>query len=601
MSKRLISPLRAALRLGLTLALLALPFELASGLAVGPLTFTNVELLLLGTLGLWLALLAAERRAPHVPQWLVIGSAAFVGALLLSALLAPAERAGALKFALRQAQGALLALCVADSLGQRRGDEARRPAALLAWPMLAGAGLSAAFGLAELSEAPAVMAALAPFKTETSYMGGLLRLSASFSYANTAAQFYEALLPLAVLLAAGTLARELPQREQRGLTMRLLALALPALLLLATLYTYSRAALAVSSLLLLATPLAAWWSLGRATGVRTSAISAGLAAVGLALVVASPTFRVRIAAPDVSNWYSARYTSSQVAPMAPNELRSVPITVRNDGRIRWEPGGLRPVRLSYHWLDATGRIVRFEGRRTQLPHPVEPGASVTLQASVQAPSAAGRYVLVWDMLREQIGRGWFSQMGVPPARVPVEVGGAPAPNTPPPPPDGPASAATIAPQPAPPGRSALWGVALELWRERPLLGIGPDVFRQIYGERLGLARFDRRVHTNNLYLELLTGAGVLGLGVFLALAGACLWRGTRSLLVPPAHPQVLGAADRHLLLGALLGVGAVLIHGLLDVFLAFTPTYALFWLLVGAVAGLAPSRAIDSTITLRRF
>ena len=592
------------------LALATLPFELAVGVSVGPLTLTNVELLISGALGLWLALLATERRAPAVPRWLAGCAAALVGSLLLSAALAADERSGAIRFALRQGQGALLALCIADTL--RRSGGASR----LAGALLAGAGLSAALGLVELSEAPAALALLAPFKSESTYMGGLIRLSATFSYANTAAQYYEALLPLSVLLLiagdraqgigdrGAQLGRRSPQvnheahevHEGRAAAVsaswpswpswfkpsghfHLSVLVLGALLVLATLFTYSRAALLVTALLLLLLPVAAGLSWGRAALGRIGLACVGLLAVIVGVAAVSPTFRLRVSEPEVANWYSARYQPAPLAALAPNELRPVPITLRNSGRIAWDHAGTRPVRLAYHWIDATtGQIVRFEGRRTPLPHTIQPGATVALTATVQAPERPGRYILAWDMLREYIGRGWFSQMGVPPAHVAVVVGGVPSPGVKPPPSERPAALSSIMAQPGPPGRRALWGVALELWRERPLLGIGPDVFRHIYGPRLGLTLFDSRVHTNNLYLELLTGAGVLGLGAFLALIGCCLWAGWRALTVhrPPSL----------VLLGALLGIVAFLAHGMLDVFLAFTPTYALLWSLIGIVAGL---------------
>ncbi len=623
------------------LALATLPFELAAGVSVGPLTLTNVELLISGALGLWLALLAAERRAPAVPRWLAGCAAVLVSMLLLSAALAADERSGAIRFALRQGQGALLALCIADTL--RRSGGAGR----LAGALLAGAGLSAALGLVELSEAPAALALLAPFKSESTYMGGLIRLSATFSYANTAAQYYEALLPLSVLLliagdrGQGTgdrgaqLGRRSPQvnheahevHEGRAAAVsaswpswfkpsghfHLSVLVLGALLVLATLFTYSRAALLVTALLLLLLPVAAGLSWGRAALGRIGLACLGLLAVIVGVAAASPTFRLRVSEPEVANWYSARYQPAPLATLAPNELRPVPITLRNSGRIAWDHAGTRPVRLAYHWIDATtGQIVRFEGRRTPLPHTIQPGAAVALIATVQAPERPGRYILAWDMLREYIGRGWFSQMGVPPARVAVVVGGVPSPGVKPPPSERPAALSSIMAQPGPPGRRALWGVALELWRERPLLGIGPDVFRHIYGPRLGLTLFDSRVHTNNLYLELLTGAGVLGLGAFLALIACCLWAGWRALTddrrptTDDSPPETKGAVSRieawsstvhrppsivhrpssTVLLGALLGIVAFLAHGMLDVFLAFTPTYALLWSLIGIVAGL---------------
>lgn len=562
--------LRAAPGLALPLALACLPFELAGGLGLGPLTLTNVELLILLVLGLWAAALLVERRRPRFPAWLILGAVVLLIALALGAAFALEQRAGAFKFSLRQACGAALACCLADSLRARPGLAARCALALVA-----GGGLSAALGLWEMSETPLALSALAPFKTESSFVGGLLRLSGTLSYANTAAMYYEALLPLALLAAlAGFLAG--------GRRLALGWLLLAAALLLAALLTYSRTALAVCALLLIATPALAWIGLGRRIGRLAGSACAGLACAGIGLAILDPTVGLRLIEPDVARWYGATYNSEQPPALAPNQLTTVRVELRNSGRVAWEPDGPRPVRLSYHWLDAdSGRVVRFEGRRTELPRRVLPGETITVMAALQAPPQPGRYVLAWDMLREYIGRGWFSQMGIAPARLELEVAGPAAPSAPPPA-DPPGAPRVVAEAPGPPGRRELWGLALTLWSEHPLLGVGPDVFRHIYGPRLGLEPFDDRVHTNNLYLELLLGAGPIALLAFLGLAGAAMWVGWRSL--------GRGAAD-WVLLGALLGLLAFLAHGLLDVFLAFTPTYALMWALFGIVAGLSGREA----------
>lgn len=684
----MIANLRRAQGWVLAFALVSLPFELVRGVPVGPITLTNVELLLLVTAALWLVGCVIERRLPAVPIWLLLGGGALVGALLISAAMAPAWRAEALKFAMRQGQGLLLACCMADLLrregeigrqkakgkrqkvepGPSTTDAAPQPSAApprstlawrLGWALLAGAALSALLGLWEMSESPVALALLAPFKTESTFVGGLLRLSATFSYANTAAQYFEALLPLAILLPISIAHRESgpKTKDQRPTTPRRWssvfgawpkphqiapALLLPGLLLLATLFTYSRAALLVCVALLALTPLAAWWltspspvarrpssrgphfktplevgpktadqgpntrrwslALGRWSEPVTNFRSGGLAATdlqpvalislalaaligGVALI--SPEFRLRLVEPEVARWFGARYEAGRLGTLAPNAVYTVPVTVENSGRIAWDPEGLRPVRLSYHWLDAeTRQVVRFNGRRTVLPRPIAPGEQATLQATVQAPDRPGRYLLVWDMLREYIGRGWFSQMGIAPAEVPVEVAGAPPPSAPPPPAaEPPTMPRTLGAQPGPPPRRALWGVALALWAERPLLGVGPDVFRHIYGPRLGMELWDDRVHTNNLYLELLAGAGLLGLGAFGGLVIGAGW----AMQKARGQGQAVGQpfAERWLLLGAALGLAAALIHGALDVFLAFTATYALLWALVGIVAGLS--------------
>jgi O-Antigen ligase len=620
---RLRGALALAVRWGLLVSLAMLPFELIGGLGLPGLTLTNVELAVGLTLLAWLALLAHERRGPAAPVALLLSAGLLVLALLASALLAADERGGALKFALRQAQGALFAICIADRLRIEGAGLVPR----LALALLAGGGLSALLGLAEMGEWPPMLALLGLFKEQRALVGGFLRLSGTFTYANTAAMYFEALLPLALLAALAPLAKVKDKRQkvkeagaslallakvkgkrqkvkEAGASLALLAKVkgkrqkvkeagafyllpftfyleklafylLPSVLLLGIILTYSRAALVTSGLLLLLAPLVAWRTGGARAGRTMLWACGGLLALGLGLFAAVPALRLRLSEPDVARWYSAAYRAEPLGPLAPRALVSVPITVENRGLATWSHNGARPFRLSYHWLASDQRMVRFEGRRTALPQAVAPGEQITLMAVVQAPDAPGDYLLAWDMVRENMGGGWFSQFGTPPARVAVAVRGQAAPAAAAAPPaEPPSTPRTLASIPPPPDRRALWAAAIELWRERPLLGIGPDVFRHIYGPRIGLASFDDRVHTNNLYLELLTGAGLLGLASFGLLIGQALWRGIWALWQGRAH--LLSAA-------AVLGLAAFLIHGMLDVFLAFTPTYLLLWCYVGVI------------------
>ncbi len=59
-----------------------------------------------------------------------------------------------------------------------------------------------------------------------------------------------------------------------------------------------------------------------------------------------------------------------------------------------------------------------------------------------------------------------------------------------------------------------------MFAAHPLAGVGPDNFRLAYGGYLGLASTDERTHSNNMYLEMLAGGGLLVVGAFgwLALA-----------------------------------------------------------------------------------
>jgi O-antigen ligase len=125
--------------------------------------------------------------------------------------------------------------------------------------------------------------------------------------------------------------------------------------------------------------------------------------------------------------------------------------------------------------------------------------------------------------------------------------------------------------------------------DRPWLGVGPDNFRQNYGHYLAIADWDRRVHANNMYLDVLAGAGVaaaLALVWLVAAAGRTLWRRARDI-------EVAGAAT-----GAALAVWVVIAgHGLVDSFLSFTSTYVTF----AIAAGLALSPGLVALECRARF
>jgi len=189
--------------------------------------------------------------------------------------------------------------------------------------------------------------------------------------------------------------------------------------------------------------------------------------------------------------------------------------------------------------------------------PVEPGNDTAITARVRAPGYPGSYVLVWDVVHEH--RTWLSIEGVYPGRTLVNVEGA-------------AVTTPLSPKGRLPAgvmrmpRLLLWSTALAVARDHPWLGIGPDNFRHIYGRYLGLATWDTRVHANNAYLEGLTGAGIAGLaaGLWLLLSlareGWCRWRVT----TPEGLPLFAAVAA---------ACAAIAVHGLVDSFVTFTPTY----------------------------
>ncbi len=103
----------------------------------------------------------------------------------------------------------------------------------------------------------------------------------------------------------------------------------------------------------------------------------------------------------------------------PNEMLGVSLRVENRGFLPWSCTGDNRVNVSYHWLSPQHRRVLTEGLRTALARGVSPGEAITTHVVVQAPAAAGTYLLEFDLVHE--GVTWFSEAGQPTATCTVRV------------------------------------------------------------------------------------------------------------------------------------------------------------------------------------
>jgi hypothetical protein len=199
---------------------------------------------------------------------------------------------------------------------------------------------------------------------------------------------------------------------------------------------------------------------------------------------------------------------------------------------------------------------------TKLSHDVQQDEIVEFPASFQTPEEPGRYILVLELFSDNLK--WFSQGGVVPVLIEADIL-----------PDtsravtqtdlsslyqrGQTQGALTTSVP----RSVLWTAALRMFIAHPF-GVGPDNFRLRYGTYAGAQRWNTGVYSNNLYLELLTGSGILGLAAFGFMIGSLSW-----------HAKA-----------ASLAIGIFLVHGLVDVFLMTTPIYFAFWIVCGVVGPL---------------
>jgi hypothetical protein len=86
-------------------------------------------------------------------------------------------------------------------------------------------------------------------------------------------------------------------------------------------------------------------------------------------------------------------------------LGSARAEIENAGSATWR----EDVSCSYHWLDPLGNPIVWDGVRTKLTGPVEPGERVTVRLGVRAPIPPGRYRLALDLVAEH--RAWFGEVG----------------------------------------------------------------------------------------------------------------------------------------------------------------------------------------------
>lgn len=550
-----------------------LPFELRATLPAGPLRLSSVELVLYATLGLWAISRVAAARGSwrklldfgDFRRWPppLVAAAGLAVVLLLSAACAPQFRGPAVKFALRTCGGIVLGVAAADLL--RDPPTLRRTLVAL----VAGMLVAAVAAIAE-TRLPSIAPLLRPFHDQTFQALGQVRGSGPLQFPNIAAMALEAAVPLALAL---------PSRHKAA------AAICAALLLAGVVSTGSRAAVVGAAVAALA--LAVYW---RAEGAsrRAGRIAVTIAAVLLVSVFAATgSLSSRLTFWNETRWYRARIApAGGPADRLPARLplggvASEVLTVTNEGQLGWRRSPPFPVVLSHHWLDAgTGRVVVRDGLPTALPVDVAPGDSVTVRAAVHTPAAPGRYVLWWDMLQQDVS--WFSARADGGWRELLVVGDGSAPGSG----AGPIEQFGLPAERA--SRAELWRAALAAFRDRPLLGVGPDNFRRLYGGYLppsaaGRAA-DDRLHANSLYFETLADLGLVGLAAAAALIVALAAAARRAI----ASAGLVAA-------GVAVALGTFLLHGTLDYFFEFTPTYSMFWLLAGALVALDPlTPEIDS-------
>jgi hypothetical protein len=508
-----------------------------------------------------------NRCAPPVSiLWL---TSAWVVCLAASALLAPIYQTQALAFVRDMVFGI--------GFGWAAFVVARGPTrmTLIARAFALSAMVVAAIGLLEAASVPQVDQLVQGFRSQASFsVGELPRIASTLPHPNITAMLLGLAVPIQVAWIVSARQPWLRIALAFGLAIQLAALVL----------TVSRAGILVTELVLVC--MIVFGLRCRQPGLTRASLAAAVVLPLLFGVAAlrEPLLALHLSSENVDAWYRAAYASPAQVSAHPGGTASVPVRLQNTGDRTWDASGPHAFALSYHLADADGQSVTYDGVRTPLPLDVAPGAAVELQAQIVAPRSRGTYVIEWDGVQEAVT--WFSWAGTPVARTYLDVsgpesassGGSPSGS------DVVVTSPPAALQPPPPARLTQWRIALRMARNRPLLGVGPDNFRHVYGDFAGLTTWDTGSHANSLYFEWLADTGVVALVLYLVLGWRLLRESLSNLRPSATDGEGMLWVWR---LGLAASLTAWFVHGLFDYFYEPLPTNLAFWF----VAGLALAAA----------
>jgi len=502
-------------------ALLALVVQIPFELRHTIFGLSNLQWTFLAVLVISIPKLITNWKAA-VHDRLIQVTAIFAAVQWAAAIYAPEFHANAYKAAARFSVGFLLVVVTKYAVNRKV------PLMLNTWALASAA--AAFYALADYAGFgwPAL------FRTEEFYIGQVQRLSGSFDYPNTAAAYFALSLPI------------IWWSSFRPAVRGVLAFAAWCAIIL----TFSKGAL-------LAVPLVVLLMMRR-SAVPLIAIGAGAYA---ALLPLNPYLVERIYGPGMRNPIAVEYkTEWNHLEQQPHTRDAVPIEIRSTGITTLRAQGRWRYAIAYRWwrMD-TQTFVEGTPIVSPLPADIVRERTVTVNAAFETPDQPGRYLLVVELFSRNFD--WFSRMRIVPALVQVDV----QPNV--------SRAASqvdlstiynrgrnASTSTAAVSRNALWKAAVAMFAHHPF-GVGPDNYRLQYGKYLGVSRWDTKIYSNNLYLELLTGSGILGLAAFGFVIAARRWTAD-----PPS-----------------ISVAIFLVHGIVDVFLMTTPIYMAFWISVGAV------------------
>jgi hypothetical protein len=563
---------------GVALLMLVAPFERLEPLLRLPAqSISNLEAALLAAFAAWGLALCSARRLPEWRTTLTAPWLLLIAAMCCATAAAPIARLNALHMTGRVAAAFGVYLLAVNGVTTRA-----RLMTIVSVALVAAAGVSV-LAVLEYLTIPAVLLWLKAFRPQVMTVGALVRAGGSLQYPTIASMYLEIVFALGVGVMVAS--RDDNRRGRAALVFATLLLMAYAITL-----TFTR-----SGLILMAAALV-WIGVMR---VRRTGVDGGVglvALLGVAVLALFLTSRsldsiwLRFTSEGQESWYRADIEAPASVALATGSISRIPLTITNRGRLDWSSQAESPFFLSYHWMvDDAERYVVFDGVRTPFDAAVSSGATVALEATVRAPRRPGRYRLVWDVVQER--RTWFSDEPGSTASISVatvegpELAGAPQPF----------------PRPKPgwrPRRFVLWGAAARMFAAHPMLGVGPDNFRLIY-PRYSVSPTsvpaDTRIHSNNMYLEVLAGGGLVTALAFVWL----IWSAARMCRASVSPTEAGRHVPNALSLGVVAACLAIAAHGLVDSFLAFAPTYIVFSLTLGLAAACA--RGVETCADAHRI
>jgi hypothetical protein len=123
--------------------------------------------------------------------------------------------------------------------------------------------------------------------------------------------------------------------------------------------------------------------------------------------------------PVLTGPLAVRWLGYELEPPRAGAAGTARVLVENAGSATLRSRAREGVQASYHWLDPLGNPVVWDGLRTPLPRPLEPGHSAELTLALVAPRPPGRYRLALDFVEEH--RFWFAELGLEPLVLDVQV------------------------------------------------------------------------------------------------------------------------------------------------------------------------------------